>query len=79
MTVSICAGPNRSTGVLPRSRSSHHPRRVATTCHPATENTSVERHGGHEAESPPSDRGRPRNDCRRQPWFFQKAIDLCFI
>ncbi|OLM09710.1 Mobile element protein [Pseudonocardia sp. Ae706_Ps2] len=40
MTVSICAGPNRSTGVLPRSRSSHHPRRVATTCHPATENTS---------------------------------------
>ncbi|OLM12888.1 hypothetical protein Ae505Ps2_3016 [Pseudonocardia sp. Ae505_Ps2] len=41
MTVSICAGPNRSTGVLPRSRSSHHPRRVATTCHPATENTSV--------------------------------------
>ncbi|OLM26399.1 hypothetical protein Ae706Ps2_4837c [Pseudonocardia sp. Ae706_Ps2] len=41
MTVSICAGPNRSTGVLPRSRSSHHPRRVATTSHPATENTSL--------------------------------------
>ncbi|WP_249265550.1 ABC transporter permease subunit [Pseudonocardia sp. Ae406_Ps2] len=39
--MSICAGPNRSTGVLPRSRSSHHPRRVATTCHPATENTSL--------------------------------------
>lgn len=41
MTVSICAGPTRSTGVLPRSRSSHRPRRVATTSHPATENTSV--------------------------------------
>ncbi|MBN9756200.1 DinB family protein [Pseudonocardia sp. Ae707_Ps2] len=26
---------------MPRSRSSHHPRRVATTCHPATENTSL--------------------------------------
>ncbi|WP_170918343.1 aldo/keto reductase, partial [Pseudonocardia sp. Ae406_Ps2] len=45
-------GPNRSTGVLPRSRSSHHPRRVATTCHPATENTSLAQ-GGLPADSGP--------------------------